>query len=87
VSPDMPFTCQDCGSLWPYVAWRLLTLAPNLAPTRFISQLGFYVLEQVSWRQQEADRRGSTAAWKLTAASGSVASQVDGQDPDYAVRS
>ena len=33
----MPFTCGDSGWTWPYVAWRLASLAPNLAPRKLIS--------------------------------------------------
>ncbi len=34
VSLDMPFTCQDDGSMWPDIARRLPTLAPNMAPNK-----------------------------------------------------
>jgi hypothetical protein len=37
----MPFTCGDSGWTWPYVAWCLASLAPNLAPTNSLASLMF----------------------------------------------
>ena len=36
-SPGVPITCGNPGPMWPYVARRLPTLAPNLAPSKLIS--------------------------------------------------
>jgi hypothetical protein len=33
----MPFTCGNSGWMWPGVAWRLVSLAPDLAPNNIVS--------------------------------------------------
>src|ERR1019366_9923673 len=43
-----PFTCGNPGSMWPDVARRLPTLAPNLAPRKLVSSANVRQVEQAA---------------------------------------
>ena len=47
-SARKPFTCGNPDLMWPDVAQRLLTLAPNLAPRKLVSSANVRHVEQAA---------------------------------------
>lgn len=72
-SLSRPFTCRDSSSIWPDVAWRLPTSAPDLAPTNSLAALtsgGSNRLPTRAYPQTAADdlsrpSPGAVGSWRL----------------------
>jgi hypothetical protein len=62
VSPGMPFTSSDCGGMWPGIAGCRASLAPDLAPSKFLSIAKVQGIEHKAGRSPPCRRRSRAMA-------------------------